>query len=154
MTADWDDEALLTALRQALAARDAVPAEFADAARQAFAWRTIDAELAELSYDSLAGIGDALATRAEPASVRALTFASSRLTIELELAADTMIGQVVPAQPATITVEPAAGAGAVLAADDIGRFSLRPMPTAMFRLRVRTATGFETLTGWITAEGV
>ena len=48
----WDDEALLAALRQALRARQAVPAEFVEAAKNAFAWHNIDAELAQLTYDS------------------------------------------------------------------------------------------------------
>lgn len=152
MPESWDDDELLVALGQALASRRAVPAEFAEAGRQAFAWRDIDAEFAELIHDSLASAEGALTLRAEPASVRALTFTSSRLTIELEVVEDALLGQVVPAQPVAITVEPIAGDGAVIEADDIGCFSLRPMPPGLFRLRVRTATGFETLTGWITPD--
>jgi hypothetical protein len=48
----WDDEELLAALREALAERQAVPPEFVEAAKNAFAWHNIDAELAELTYDS------------------------------------------------------------------------------------------------------
>ncbi len=48
----WNDEALLAALRQALAARQAVPPEFVEAGKSAFAWHNIDAELAQLTYDS------------------------------------------------------------------------------------------------------
>jgi hypothetical protein len=36
--------------------------------------------------------------------------------------------------------------------DDIGRFLVQPLPAGLFRLRCRTATGIETLTGWITLE--
>ena len=35
---DWDDEELLAALRQAFAARRAVPPEFVQAGQNAFAW--------------------------------------------------------------------------------------------------------------------
>ena len=53
MLADgWDDDELLVALRQAVRERQAVPPEFVEAARNAFAWRNFDAELAQLSYDS------------------------------------------------------------------------------------------------------
>jgi hypothetical protein len=148
----WDDEELLTALRRAVRSREAVPADFVAAAKGAFAWRNIDAELAELTYDSLTSVEDALSMRAEPASIRALTFTSPRLTIELEVVGDSLLGQIVPAQPTVITVQPKSGASTVVDADDIGRFLLQPMPAGLFRLRCRTATGIETLTGWITLD--
>jgi hypothetical protein len=153
VSASWDDEELLTALGQALSSWKAVPPEFVDAGKHAFAWRTIDAELAELTYDSLTSVEDALSVRAETASIRALTFTSPRLTIELEVVGDSLLGQLVPGQAAVITVQPKAGASAVADADDIGRFLIQPMPAGLFRLRCRTAVGLETLTGWITLKG-
>ncbi len=150
MTASWDDEELLTTLSKALGSRKAVPAEFIDAGKQAFAWRNIDAELAELTYDSVTSVESALSMRAENASIRALTFTSARLTIELEIVGDSLLGQIVPGQPAAITVQPKVGARAISDADDIGRFSIQPMPAGLFRLHCLTATGIETLTGWIT----
>jgi hypothetical protein len=152
VSASWDDEELLTALRQALGSRKAVPAEFVDAGKRAFAWRNIDAELAELTYDSLTSVEDALSVRAETASIRALTFTSPRLTIELEVVGDALLGQIVPGQPAVITVQPKSGASSIADVDDIGRFLVQPLPAGLFRLRCRTATGIETLTGWITLE--
>jgi hypothetical protein len=150
MSASWDDDELLTALRQAVRSREAVPADFVDAAKGAFAWRNIDAELAELTYDSETSVEHALSMRAEAASIRALTFTSARLTIELEIVGDSLLGQVVPAQSAAITVRPKTGAAAIFDADDIGRFSIQPKPAGMFRLHCRTTTGIEALTGWIT----
>jgi hypothetical protein len=152
VSASWDDEELLTALRQALSTRKAVPAEFVDTGKHAFAWRNIDAELAELTYDSLISAEDALSARAETASIRALTFTSARLTIELEVVGDSLLGQIVPGQPAVITVQPKSGASTVVDVDDIGRFLMQPMPAGLFRLVCRTATGMETVTGWITLE--
>ena len=49
VTDGWDDEELLAALRQALTARRAVPPEFVEAGKNAFAWHNIDAELAQLT---------------------------------------------------------------------------------------------------------
>jgi hypothetical protein len=152
VSASWDDEELLTALRQALSSSRAVPPEFVNAGKQAFAWRTIDAELAELTYDSLTSVEDAPSMRAETASIRALTFTSPRLTIELEVVGDSLLGQIVPGQEAVVTVQPKSGTSAVVDADDIGRFLIQPMPAGLFRLRCRTAVGIETLTGWITLE--
>jgi hypothetical protein len=149
VSASWDDDELLTALRQAVRSRDVVPANFVNAAKGAFAWRTIDAELAELTYDSLRSTEDALSLRAEAASIRALTFTSDHVTLELEIVGDTLLGQVVPAQRAAITVQQDNGGSQTLDADEIGRFSVQPVPSGPFRLRCRTAANVEALTGWI-----
>jgi hypothetical protein len=149
LSADLTDDELLEALRRAVTARAAVPADFVAAAKHAFAWHNIDAELAQLTYDSR-DANLALATRTEAASIRALTFTSGRLTIELEVAQDSLVGQIVPAQPAEITVLPRTGSEIVFAADEIGCFSVEPIPQGQFRLRCRTSAGVETMTGWIT----
>ena len=149
VSAGLTDDELLEALRRAVTAREAVPADFVAAAKQAFAWHNIDAELAQLTYDSREA-HHAQATRTEAASIRALTFTSGRLTIELEVAQDSLVGQVVPAQPAVITVLPSTGSEIVITADEIGCFSVEPIPAGQFRLRCRTSAGVETMTGWIT----
>ncbi|HEY1343491.1 MAG TPA: hypothetical protein VGF54_00725, partial [Streptosporangiaceae bacterium] len=69
----WDDEEVLAALRQALHAERAVPPEFIEAGKNAFAWHNIDAELAQLTYDSTLDSSRELSLRAEAASIRALT---------------------------------------------------------------------------------
>jgi hypothetical protein len=147
----WDDDELLAALRQAVRSREQVPPEFVEAGRNAFAWHNIDAELAQLTYDSSRDRDYELSVRAEAASIRALTFTSAQLTIELEVAQDSLVGQVVPAQAGTITVQPwqAGSTQEAVAADEIGCFSIRPLPSGRFRLHCRTAAGVETLTGWI-----
>lgn len=150
MTDPWTEEELLAALRQALADRQAVPPGFVDAGKGAFAWRTIDAELAQLTYDSLAAQEAAPVTRSEPASIRALTFTSPRLTIELEVAGDSLLGQVVPPQAATVRVQPQDGQETVITADQIGCFVIQPVPRGPFRLRCQTEASVDVLTGWIT----
>lgn len=150
MTDGWDDEELLAALRQALAARRAVPPEFVAAAKNAFAWHNIDAELAQLTYDSVHGPEVAAHTRAESASIRALTFTSARLVIELEVTEDTLLGQVVPAQAATIEVQANAEAERQFDTDEIGCFTIQPIPRGSFRLRCRAAGGIDVLTSLIT----
>jgi hypothetical protein len=158
MLADgWDDDELLAALRQAVRERQAVPPEFVEAGQNAFAWRNFDAELAQLTYDSAEDAAREPALRAGPvsgraerASVRAMTYTSAHLTIELEVTQDALLGQVVPAQPATIRVQPRSGAETSLEADEIGRFSVQPTPPGPFRLHCRTAPGVDAVTGWIT----
>jgi hypothetical protein len=146
----WDDEALLAALRQALRARQAVPAEFVEAGQNAFAWHNIDAELAQLTYDSSRDADLASSMRTEAASIRALTFTSAHLTIELEVAPDSLLGQIVPTQTATIEVQSRTSPETAVSADEIGCFVIRPIPSVPFRLQCRTGTGIDVLTGWIT----
>ena len=146
----WGDDDLLAALREAVRARQAVPAEFVEAGKSAFAWHNIDAELAQLTYDSSRDTRYEPSLRAETASVRALTFTSPHLTIELEVSEDSLLGQFVPAQPGTVRVQPADGAETTVPADEIGCFVIRPIPSRPFRLDCRTTGGTDALTGWIT----
>jgi hypothetical protein len=144
-----NDDELFTALRDALGARQAVPEEFVEAAKSAFTWHGIDAELAQLTYDSTRSPEPA-ATRSEAASVRALTFTSARLSIELEVTGDSLLGQVVPAQQATVDVQNQAGDSRSLSSDEIGCFAVQPLPSGPFRLRCQAAGGIDVVTGWIT----
>jgi len=144
------DEELLGELQQAISARRAVPPEFVEAAKNAFMWHNIDAELAQLTYDSTRSSELAAATRSEAAFIRALTFTSARLTIELEVAEDSVLGQIVPAQLATIEVQAQDGPASVISTDEIGCFSISPIPAGPFRLRCQVAASGDILTGWIT----
>jgi hypothetical protein len=155
----WDDDdVLLAALRDALRTRQEVPPEFIEAGQNAFAWRNIDAELAQLTYDSTQGCGLRQVTRGDPvartdaASIRALTFTSPRLTIELEVRGGSLLGQLVPAQAATIELHTQAGQDAVaeIASDEIGCFLIHPVPPGPFRLHCRAGAGIDVLTGWVT----
>lgn len=146
-----DDAELLAALKDALAYERAVPREVIEAGKAAWSWRAIDAELAALTYDS-ALTADALAagTRAEPASLRALTFTCEDLTIELEVTADALLGQLTPATGGeTVVVRVGADEIASAIADEVGFFALSPVPTAPFRLQIKTVSGTIVLTGWV-----
>src|SRR5690348_10134302 len=80
----WDDEELLAELREAIRARRAVPSWFVETGKSAYAWHNIDTELAQLTYDSQTDADRVAAVRSENASIRALTFTSAHLSIELE----------------------------------------------------------------------
>ncbi len=146
----WDDEQLLAALREALGADENVPPEFIELGKNAYAWHNIDAELAQLTYDSIHEPDHALSLRAEAASIRALTFTSAHLTIELEVSEDSVLGQVIPAQSGVIEIQGREGTTATTEADEVGCFLIRPIPDSPFRLRFRTADGSDILTGSIT----
>ena len=92
----WDDEELMAALREAMKAREAVPDWFVETGQSAYAWHNIDAELAQLTYDSSRDRERAAVTRSENASIRALTFTSAHLSIELEVTEGSLLGQIIP----------------------------------------------------------
>lgn len=144
-----DDEELLAALGEAIRAREQVPEWFIETGKNAYAWHNIDAELAQLTYDSSRDRDAAAAVRSEAASIRALTFTSGRLSIELEVGESTLLGQIVPPRAGTLEVHTATGV-ASSPVDEIGCFSVTPIPASPFRIRCRTEDGADVLTGWIT----
>jgi hypothetical protein len=149
MPDSWDDEKLLGALGEAMRARREVPEWFVRTGKNAYAWHNIDAELAQLTYDSLGDRQRAAAVRSEAASIRALTFTSARLSIELEVGEGSLLGQIIPPRAGTLEVHTTAGV-ASSPVDEIGCFAVTPIPTSPFRLRCRTEDGADVLTGWIT----
>jgi hypothetical protein len=149
-----DDDELLAALGEALRAREAVPEWFVETGKSAYAWHNIDAELAQLTYDSDSDRDQdrdrVAAVRSETASIRALTFTSPHLSLELEVTEDALLGQVVPPRAGTLDVQTAAGTIATIPVDEIGCFAVEPIPASPFRLRCRTSHDTDVLTGWIT----
>ena len=143
------DEQLLAALGEALRARQAVPEWFVETGKNAYAWHNIDAELAQLTYDSSRDEDTVAAVRSEAASIRALTFTSGRLSIELEVAESSLLGQIIPPRAGTLEVHTTAGV-TCSPVDEIGCFVVDPIPSSPFRLRCRTQDGADVLTGWIT----
>ena len=148
---DHDDE-LLAHLQDA-GRLDPVPAEAVAAARAAFLWRTIDAELGQLTYDSsdddklLAGVRSTVS-----GSARLLTFESPTLTVEVEAVAvgerRRLIGQLVPPQTGLIEVRHSGGSVTV-EADQLGRFTAENLSAGPISLRCRTASGATVTTDWV-----
>ena len=150
MRDDWDDERLLVALGEAIKASQAVPSWFVETGKNAFAWHNIDAELAQLTYDSNEDKREAAVMRSEAASIRALTFTSAHLSLELEVTENSLPGQIIPPRSGTLEIHTRAGEIRTTEVDEIGCFAVDPIPDSPFRLRCRTADGTDVLTGWIT----
>lgn len=150
MPDSWDDEQLLAVLKEVLENQRDMPPEFAEIGKDAYAWHNADAELAELTYDSRSDPDTAPRNRPGTAPVHALTFTAAQLAIEVEVTEDSLGGQLVPAGKATIEVQAFTGPIGSTAADEAGRFTIRPVPPALFRLSCRTASGVNVVTAWIT----
>jgi hypothetical protein len=149
-------EAVNDALREA-AALERVPDDVVAAARATFTWRTIDAELAALAFDSI-DAGELVGARGD-SGVRSLSFEYGALAIELEVSTATrgpvtIQGQVAPGEPATIEVQHADHAAPFSAQlRSNGRFEATGVPAGSIRLMVRFAPGdgpAMLLTEWVT----
>lgn len=148
MPTNWnDDERLLADLGAALRARRAVPDRLVRIGKEAFTWHAVDVELAGLIYDS-ASCTPLAGSRAGPGDRRALTFVTTELTIELEVAPDALSGQIVPPQRGTVDVHAHDGSTASAEADDVGWFVVRPRPSGLCCLRIRTPDGRQVRTEW------
>lgn len=148
------DTPLLDTLRAVVNRADPVPAGVEEAARATYTWRTIDAELAELSYDSLLDDEHLAGVRGDDGP-RSLTFVGPAFMVELEVAREgglrRLLGQLVPPHPAQIEVRHSGGV-LVLGADDVGRFAaagVAPGPVSL-RCRVEGMDGPPLDTVWVT----
>ncbi|MFE6199759.1 hypothetical protein [Streptomyces sp. NPDC057838] len=144
---EFDDGLLEEELRRAAAVLDPVPAELQQLAVDAYALHDLDAEVAELAFDSLV---DALPVRGAPAAPRMLTFRAGEVTVDVEVTPDGLLGQVLPPQPARIEVLGGPRPGVPLTADDLGRFTAHAPPSGPFALRLRTG-GAVVVTEWLRA---
>jgi hypothetical protein len=148
------DDELEAELRRLAADREPVPAELRQAAMDAFSWRDIDAEIAELVYDSLLD-ADAASLVRGPAEQRLVSFAAGGVTIDLEVTSAgpgrAVMGQIVPPQRATVDIRHRQDTVTVKA-DDLGRFRSGPLPPGPASLRLRPppgAAGLAVVTDWI-----
>jgi hypothetical protein len=149
---DWDDEEfdaglLEEELRQAAAVLDPVPAQLQQIAVDAYALHDLDERVAELTFDSLV---DALPVRGAGDVPRMLTFRAGEVTVDVEVTAQGLMGQVLPPQPARIEVLGGPRPGSPLTADDLGRFTGDAPPSGPFALRLRTG-GDVVVTEWLRA---
>jgi hypothetical protein len=129
---DHTDDQLLATLADALRRADPVPEHVLVGARGAFTWRTIDAELAELVFDSAV---ETTGVRSAD-TARQVTFQAADVEIEVMVIDDgerRIVGQLVPPSQATVRLT-SGDSVAETASDELGRFTfagVRPGPVRM-----------------------
>jgi len=144
------DEELLALLREALASGPP-PAAILAAAKDAYSWRDIDAQLAALTYDSLLESGELVGVRSAVLEARLLTFECGDVSVEIELAdgpGGRLNGQLVPPRPAEIEIR-YAGGSLTLTASPAGRFWVTSLPRGPISLLCRFADGTVVQTEWV-----
>ena len=130
-------------LRVAAALVDPVPSRLVEGAITAYAWRTVDADLAELVFDSLSESAVAVVRGGD--QPRLVTFRVGDLTVELELSGDRLVGRVEPAFSSVVVQQ---GARRVtVPADALGRFA-SDVVRGPLRLHIRTGQR-TVVTDWI-----
>jgi hypothetical protein len=146
-----DDDALVDELRRVVGIADPIPERVLESARASFSWRTIDAELAELSHDSMLDAHAAALVRSSDAA-RTLTFDAPGLSVEVEVtttgAERRLLGQLVPPQTASIEVRHPGGTTAV-DADELGRFAVDGVAAGPVSLVCRPADARAVATEWL-----
>lgn len=134
-----EDDRVLDLLGRALRQADPVPDSARHAALGAFSWRTIDAELAALVYDS--GMEAVVGTRGDEV-VRQLTFGTEGQEIEVMVVPDggrRLVGQLVPPRRAVVRLT-TADAVSEATSDDLGRFRFDAVPPGPARLWVASSS--------------
>ncbi|MFD7771510.1 hypothetical protein [Streptomyces sp. NPDC059787] len=132
---DFDSGLLEEELRQAAAVLDPLPPALLQIAVDAYALHDLDARVAELTFDSLV---DAIPVRGATDVPRMLTFTAGEVTLDVEVTAEGLMGQVLPPRPARVEVLGGPQQAASLTADDLGRFTTATPPSGPFALRLHT----------------
>ncbi|HEX9855342.1 MAG TPA: hypothetical protein VGC47_08515 [Acidimicrobiia bacterium] len=134
------EDRLLAELAGALHDVDPVPDAVIEAAKVSYTWRTVDAELAELVYDSaaadLAGVRGGEGTRQ-------VTFRAPGIEIEVAVVAEgarRIIGQLVPPQRASVELRFQSDS-VTTESDDLGRFTFDEVPIGPISLRCTLGDG-------------
>ena len=129
---------------------DPIPFDVIQALRASFNRRSLDAELAELTYDSV--IEEPVGVRSGP-SDRHLTFQGPRLSVEMSVPHERrrVIGQLVPALAGDVEVRHGRGSYFV-DVDEDGRFFANDLPRGPVSFRCTGRQAGErvvTVTDWI-----
>lgn len=141
----WDDdETLMDDLADAKGRERDVPASWRDAARGAFAWRTVDQDLLRLTREGdLAG-----AAVRGPGEPRILTFGGDELTLEIETTERRIMGQVLPPRACLLVIESPQRPPTSISVDGSGLFVLDHVDTGPVRFAVEAA-GATRYTEWV-----
>lgn len=143
----WDDDdRLLEDLGAALRAAGPAAEKLLAGADAAYEWRTVDAELATLSYDSL--LDRELLLRGSVPISRSLVFQGSTMSVDVELNVDALVGQLVPPTAGEVVLLGIAGELGRTRADELGSFTLVAPARGPIRLLCETSAG-RLVTEWL-----
>jgi len=143
-----EDDQILARLREGLYQSDPVPSDVTEFAKAAFSWRNIDAELAELDFDS---IDEDL-----PSGVRSSTTARMvsfqvgkwMLDIEYDETLGRLMGHISPESQYIVELH-TAGALFSVESDEVGRFEADGIAPGPLSMVLRFRSGEVIKTQWV-----
>ena len=141
-----EDQSLLRDLRAAVRWAGSPTPTMKAAAQAAYSWRTVDAELAALTHDSLTD--ESTLVRSGSAPPRTLVFESAGVSVELEQTEGGLVGQLVPPSDGEVTLQGPSGELGQASVDELGCFCFDRTPHGTVRLRCRTSSGV-VVTHWV-----
>jgi len=142
------DTELLNTLRSAVSEPGNVPSEVLAAANGAFAWRTIDAELAAL-VESSAAIDRLVGVRSAAPDDRTLVFRVAETVVEIDVDADSLVGQIDPARTGRVVLERPDGTTATADMDELGWFTIQTRSSGLMRLHCFPDEAPSFVTEWV-----
>jgi len=140
-----DDDALMEDLKHAVSEVDMAD-DMLVAARAAFTWRTVDAELLALTHDS--SLDSAAAVRGAMSDNRILAFSGHDFTVELEVVADALVGQLLPGRECRVVLTSPGGRVSEDSVSPDGFFLVPHQGLGPVRLEFQAAD-FRLATDWI-----
>lgn len=136
-----DDDRLPAELHALAQRMDPEPDWLRDAAKAMFTWRTVDSELAALTWDSLTD-EDALVGVRGATAPRLLTFQGAGVTLDLQVeqtpGGRRILGQLSAPRPAQLELRHRGGVIPV-ELDELGRFMTADVPAGAISFRTRLA---------------
>jgi hypothetical protein len=142
------DNEIIEKLAKGLEQTDPVPSHVTEFAHALFTWRNLDADLAELSYDS---IDEQTPTGVRSTSTaRMISFEVGQWTVDLEHNPTTglLIGSVAPESDFTVELH-IGGARFVSESDELGRFEFEGVEQGPASFVIRLADGRTLKTSWV-----
>jgi hypothetical protein len=125
---------LLRLLGEALAVGEPVPPALTEDARAVFTWRTVDAELLALGFDS--AVDELTGVRSGATVARLLRFERGEIEVEVDLVEGEIEGMVVGATVTEIRLEHPDGTVTVTEPDEHGRFRFADVGAGPRRLQI------------------
>lgn len=144
-----DDDELMVEIQRALTEANDVPVYALEQARAAFELKTVDQELELLTmlYDSSKNF-DIVVRDASFVAARTLSFVRGDMSVDLEMEAGWVLGQVMPPQLATVSILTVEGVFSTCDTDEVGTFRLRCPAVGSIRLTC-TLGRLNLATNWI-----
>ena len=143
-----EEEEILAKLRDGLRSSDPTPSDVAEFAKAAFEWRGIEADLAELDFDSVDE--DALEGVRSTATSRMISFQAGQWMLDVEYDESTgrLMGHISPQSPYTVELH-TSGALFSVESDEYGRFEADGVSPGPVSMVLRFGDGTVIKTQWV-----